>query len=214
MKPPATSSTPTVVIATGNQGKLAEIRRLLAPLELELRAQSDFSIHPADETGDSFLENALIKARHASSIAGLPAIGDDSGLEVAALGGGPGVRSSRFAGEVATDEENINKLLEALQDLPAAERNANFTCVAVYVRSPYDPQPLVAEGAWHGRILSQRRGGGGFGYDAVFLDPVADKTAAEMNAEEKNSSSHRGQAFRALCALISGSVDSRVKARK
>jgi XTP/dITP diphosphohydrolase len=209
MIPTVSPSTRTVVIASGNQGKLAEIRQLLAPLELDVRPQSDFTIQPVAETGDTFLENALLKARHASAIAGLPAIADDSGLEVAALGGGPGVRSSRFAGEAATDEENIEKLLKALRNLPEEERRANFTCVAVYVRSRDDPQPIVAEGRWDGSILSQRRGGGGFGYDPVFLDPVARKTAAEMNGEEKNSASHRGQAFRALSALIAESVDAR-----
>jgi XTP/dITP diphosphohydrolase len=204
-----TANTRTVVIASGNQGKLAEIRQLLAPLELDVRPQSDFSIRPVAETGDTFLENALLKARHASAIAGHPAIGDDSGLEVDALGGAPGVRSSRFAGDGATDEENIEKLLEALHDLPEGARNARFVCVAAYVRSQDDPQPVVAEGRWDGRILSMRRGGGGFGYDPVFLDPVARKTAAEMNGEEKNSASHRGQAFRALSTLIAEIVDTR-----
>ena len=204
-----TANTRTVVIASGNQGKLAEIRLLLAPLEFDVRPQSDFSIQPVAETGDTFLENALLKARHASAIAGHPAIGDDSGLEVDALGGAPGVRSSRFAGEGATDEENIEKLLEALHNLPEEERAARFVCVAVYVQSQDDPQPVVAAGRWDGRILSMRRGGGGFGYDPVFMDPVAGKTAAEMNGEEKNSASHRGQAFRALSALLAESVDAR-----
>lgn len=211
MKP--TRSTRPVVIASANHGKLAEIRQLLAPLALDVRPQSDFSIQPAAETGDTFLENALLKARHAAAIAGHPAIGDDSGLEVAALGGAPGVRSSRFAGECATDDGNIDKLLQALHDLPEDERNANFVCVAVYVRSPDDPQPLIAEGRWEGRILSARRGGGGFGYDPVFLDPLVGKTAAEMNAEEKNSASHRGQAFRALSALIAEALDPRQESR-
>lgn len=203
----ATANIRTVVIASGNQGKLAEIRQLLAPLALDVRPQSDFSIQPVAETGETFLENALLKARHASAIAGHPAIGDDSGLEVAALGGAPGVRSSRFAGEGATDEENIKKLLEALHNLPEEQRTASFVCVAVYVRSPDDSRPLVAEGRWGGCILPTRRGGGGFGYDPVFLDPDAGKTAAEMNGEEKNSASHRGQAFRALSALLAETVD-------
>ncbi|HLU07143.1 MAG TPA: RdgB/HAM1 family non-canonical purine NTP pyrophosphatase [Woeseiaceae bacterium] len=203
----------TVVIASGNRGKLAEIRRLMAPLELDVRPQSDYSVTPAAETGETFTENALLKARHASAIAGLPAIGDDSGLEVAALGGGPGVRSSRFAGETATDEENIDKLLEALRNLPLKERSANFRCVAVYVESPDDPQPLVAAGVWDGRIIDRRRGAGGFGYDPVFLDPVSNKTAAEMTGDEKNAASHRGQAFRALSALIADALKTRGEVR-
>lgn len=195
-----------IVIASTNPGKLWEIRQLLAPLELDVRPQSDFGIGAVPETGDTFTANALIKARHASAIAGLPAIGDDSGLEVAALGGGPGVRSARFAGEKATDEQNMDKLLEALGELPEAQRTANFRCVAVYVTSPDDPRPLIAEGRWDGLILSQRRGAGGFGYDPVFLDPVAGKTAAEMNSDQKNAASHRGQAFRALSTLIADAV--------
>ena len=201
------------MIASGNRGKLAEIARLLAPLDLHVRPQSDWSIPPVAETGETFKENALIKARHASAIAGIPAIGDDSGLEVAALGGRPGVRSSRFAGETATDEENIDKLLEALRDLPEKDRNANFRCVAVYVESADDPQPLVAEGAWNGRIIDRRRGNGGFGYDPVFLDPDSDRTAAEMSGDEKNAASHRGQAFRMLSALIADAMKVRGEVR-
>ena len=199
----------TVVIASGNPGKVAEIRQLLASLPLDVRPQSEFGIAAVAETGDTFRENALIKARHASAVAGLPAIGDDSGLEVAVLGGDPGVRSSRFAGEAATDEENMDKLLEVLSDAPEEGRNANFRCVAVYVESADDSAPLIAEGVWNGRILPERRGGGGFGYDPVFLDPVAGKTAAEMNGDEKNAASHRGQAFRALSMLLADLVKAR-----
>lgn len=213
MAPTGTLKERAVVIASGNRGKLAEIGQLLAPLDLHVRPQSDWSIPPVAETGETFTDNALIKARHASAIAGLPAIGDDSGLEVAALGGRPGVRSSRFAGETATDEENIDKLLEALGDLPEQERNANFRCVAVYVESPDDPQPLVAEGIWNGRILATRRGSGGFGYDPVFLDPQSDRTAAELSGDEKNAASHRGYAFRALSALIADATKVRGKVR-
>jgi XTP/dITP diphosphohydrolase len=206
MAPTGTLKARTVVIASGNLGKLAEIGQLLAPLCLHVRPQSDWSIPPVAETGETFAENALLKARHASAIAGLPAIGDDSGLEVAALGGSPGVRSSRFAGETATDQENIDKLLETLRDLPDEERKANFRCVAVYVESPDDPQPLLAEGVWHGRIIAGRRGNGGFGYDPVFLDPESGRTAAELSGKEKNAASHRGQAFRALSALIANAT--------
>jgi len=193
---------PTVVVASDNRGKLAEIRQLLAALALEVRPQSEFGITGALETGSTFRENALLKARHASAGAGLPAIADDSGLEVVALGGRPGVRSARFAGEFATDEENIDRLLAELRELPETRRDAKFRCVAVYVETPDDPAPLIAEGAWHGRILDGRSGRGGFGYDPVFFDPALGKTAAEMNGDEKNSVSHRSQAFRELSLLF------------
>jgi XTP/dITP diphosphohydrolase len=199
----------TVVIASGNPGKVAEIRRLLAALDLELRAQSELGIAGAAETGRTFRENALIKARHASAVAGLPAIGDDSGLEVAALGGRPGVRSARFAGEAATDEQNIDRLLEALSETPAGDRSASFRCIATYVESPDDPAPLIAEGVWHGCILLHRQGDGGFGYDPVFFDPRKNRTAAEMSAAEKNLVSHRGQAFRGLSMLIADRATTR-----
>jgi XTP/dITP diphosphohydrolase len=192
----------TIVVASDNRGKLAEIRQLLADLELELRPQSDFGIAGAAETGATFLENALRKARHASAGAGLPAIADDSGLEVSVLHGRPGVRSARFAGETATDVENIDTLLADLGKVPEQKRGASFRCVAVYIDGPDDETPLFAEGVWRGRILTVRRGSGGFGYDPVFLDPDSGKTAAELNAEEKNRISHRGQAFRALAGLI------------
>jgi XTP/dITP diphosphohydrolase len=191
-----------VVVASDNRGKVAEIGQLLAALELELRPQSEFGVTGSPETGSTFRENALLKARHASAATGLPSIADDSGLEVAALGGRPGIRSARFAGESATNDENIDRLLAELRDLPETGRIANFRCVAVYVKGPDDVAPLIAEGAWHGRILDLRRGGGGFGYDPVFFDPVLGKTAAEMNSDEKNSVSHRGQAFRDLSQLI------------
>lgn len=192
----------TVVVASDNRGKLAEIRQLLSELALEVRPQSDFGVAGTAETGATFRENALLKARHAAAAAGLPAIADDSGLEVSALHGCPGVRSARFAGETATDEENIDRLLAELREVPDKGRCARFRCVAVYVDSPDDESPLFAEGIWNGRILTSRRGGGGFGYDPVFVDPDSGKTAAELSAEEKNRISHRGQAFRALAGLI------------
>jgi XTP/dITP diphosphohydrolase len=197
-----TADKSTVVVASDNPGKLAEIRQLLAELDLEVRTQSEFGISGAPETGSTFLENALQKARHASEGAGMPAIADDSGLEVATLGGLPGVRSARFAGESATDDENIDRLLSELREVPEAHRTANFRCVAVYVESPDDPAPLIAEGAWHGRILKERRGRGGFGYDPIFFDPDLGKAAAEMHGDEKNSVSHRGRAFRELSLLL------------
>jgi XTP/dITP diphosphohydrolase len=192
----------TVVVASDNRGKLVEIRQLLAALDLEVRAQSEFGITAARETASTFRENALLKARHAAVGTGLPSIADDSGLEVAALGGRPGVRSARFAGEFATDEENIDRLLAELRGLPETGRSANFRCVAVYLDTADDPAPLIAEGTWHGRILEVRSGRGGFGYDPVFFDPILKKTAAEMTSDEKNSVSHRGQALRELSLLI------------
>lgn len=191
-----------VVVATGNRGKLQEIRRLLAGLDLALSPQSAFAIGSPEETGASFLENALIKARHASAVAGLPAIADDSGLAVAALQGRPGIHSARYAAPQATDAGNIEKLLRELEGLSGDERSASFHCVAVFVAAPDDPAPLVAEGVWPGRILESPRGRGGFGYDPVFYDPVMARSAAEMSATEKNGVSHRGRAFRRLAELL------------
>jgi XTP/dITP diphosphohydrolase len=192
----------TIVVASDNRGKLAEIRQLLAETAIEVRPQSDFGISGTAETAATFRENALLKARHASAAAGLPAIADDSGLEVSALQGRPGVRSARFAGETATDDENIDRLLAELVRVPDEKRSASFRCVAVYIDGPDDESPLFAEGVWAGRILTTPRGGGGFGYDPVFLDLESGKAAAELSAEEKNRISHRGQAFRALASLI------------
>ncbi|MDZ7645328.1 MAG: RdgB/HAM1 family non-canonical purine NTP pyrophosphatase [Woeseiaceae bacterium] len=187
-----------IVLASGNAGKLREIGELLAPLGVELVPQGELGIRGAAETGATFLDNALLKARHAAAGSGLPAIGDDSGLAVAALDGAPGVRSARYAGAAAGDAANIDKLLAALRGVPQDRRGAAFHCVAVYVDSEDDPEPLVAEGAWHGRILEARRGEGGFGYDPVFLDVAAGRAAAELAPAEKNARSHRGQALRAL----------------
>lgn len=191
-----------LVIASNNRGKLAEIRQLLDGLDFEVLPQSGFGIEGAEETGATFLENALLKARHAAAGAGLPAVGDDSGLEVAALDDRPGVRSARFAGPSATDDENIARLLGELEGVPEANRHARFRCVAVYVASTDDDAPLVAEASWPGQILERPRGTGGFGYDPVFFVPGLGKTVAEMTADEKNLVSHRGQAFRQLAVLI------------
>jgi XTP/dITP diphosphohydrolase len=197
-----TAAARKIVIASDNRGKIGEIRQLLASLEVEVVPQSGFGIRSAAETGSTFEENALIKAFHASAGAGLPAIADDSGLEVAALEGRPGVRSARFAGESATDGENIDKLLSDLAGASGPGRDARFRCIAVYVGSSRETEPLIAEGIWNGRILEARRGSGGFGYDPVFFDTESGKTAAEMQGEEKNRISHRGQAFRSLCLLL------------
>lgn len=191
-----------IVLASGNQGKLAELRSLLAPLGVEILAQSEFDVPEAVEDGDSFVANALIKARHAAARTGLPAIADDSGLAVEALGGAPGIRSARYAGDDASDADNIDKLLTELKDVPAARRGAAFHCAAVFVSSATDDSPLIEEGVWHGHIVSARRGSAGFGYDPVFFDEEAGCTSAELTPQQKNARSHRGKALRALCAEL------------
>lgn len=190
----------TFVMATGNMGKLAEIRQILAGAGLTIEPQSDFNFEPAEETGGTFLENALLKARHAANETGLPAIADDSGLVVDALDGAPGVHSARYAGRAASDRENIGKLLHALRGIQ--DRSAAFHCVTVVAWPADSREPLVAEGVWRGTITVQARGDGGFGYDPVFYDPELGKCAAEMSPAEKNARSHRGQAFRALGAML------------
>jgi len=189
-----------VVLASSNAGKLREFSQLLGSSGLELVPQSHFQIAAPPETGVTFLENALIKARNAARLARLPAIADDSGIEVDALGGAPGVYSARFAGEDASDEENLDKLLRALESLPAARRTARYRCVIVYVESAEDPQALIGEGSWEGRIIEERRGQGGFGYDPCFVPDGDTRTVAEMPAPEKHAQSHRGQAMRAFLA--------------
>ncbi len=190
------------LVATGNAGKLAEIRALLEGCGLELRAQSELGIEPAAEPAATFVENALIKARHAARRSGLPAIADDSGLAVDALDGRPGILSARFAGPRAADAANVAKLLEALEGVPAPARTARFHCVVVALLEPDDPAPLVAEGRWAGAIAEQPRGSFGFGYDPVFLDPVLGRTAAELPAAVKNEVSHRAAALRRLAAEL------------
>ncbi len=187
-----------VVLATGNPGKLREMRAILAGHDLEVVAQSEFGIRPPVEDGDSYLANALIKARNAASITGLPAIADDSGLEVDALGGRPGIHTARYAGPVADEEANIDKLLAALAGTPPPGRGARYRCAMVFVREPADPSPVVAEAAWEGRIGFERRGRGGFGYDPVVIVAGTDVTVAEMPEEQKNRISHRGQALAIL----------------
>jgi len=189
-----------VVAATGNPGKLRELSALLAPLGVEVVPQSAFGIEPPPETGASFLDNALIKARHAVAVSGLPAIADDSGLEVDALGGAPGIHSARYAGEGASDTANNARLLAALANVPPEKRLARYRAVIVYVRTANDPAPLVGEGRWEGRIALAARGTGGFGYDPLFEPLDAPGTAAELTPAEKNLRSHRGAALRALVA--------------
>ena len=186
-----------IVMASGNPGKLEEIARLLRHLGIEVLAQSELGVEDADETGETFTENALIKARHAAVATGLPAIADDSGLVVDALAGRPGVRSARYSGPAATAAENIDKLLDELDGVPPVERTAAFECVACFI-TPDDAEPIYGTGRWAGRILEARRGDGGFGYDPVFLDSASGKSAAELTPAEKDRVSHRGQALRAL----------------
>ncbi|HEU0225446.1 MAG TPA: RdgB/HAM1 family non-canonical purine NTP pyrophosphatase [Steroidobacteraceae bacterium] len=190
-----------VVLATGNPGKLREMRAILAGHELLVVPQSELGIAPPAEDGDNFLANALIKARHAAAVSGLPAIADDSGLEVDALDGRPGLHSARYAGEPADDRANNERLLAELAGVPAEGRRARYRCAMVFVRGAEDPEPIVAEASWAGRIGFEPRGSGGFGYDPYFV--TADgRTAAEMPAPEKNRVSHRGQALAALAARM------------
>lgn len=191
-----------LVLATSNRGKLAEIQPLLAGSGFNLVAQSELGVGDAVEGGASFIENALLKARHACAATGLPALADDSGLLVDALGGAPGLLSARYAGTRGDAEANIRKLLGELGQAPDALRGAHFHCAIVLLRHARDPQPLIAEGSWQGRILFAPRGDRGFGYDPVFFDPLLRATAAELPAETKNRVSHRGQALRELAGRI------------
>lgn len=191
------------VLATSNRGKLSELDSLLrgAGLPIRITAQSDIGVQPTAETAATFVENALIKARHAARESGLPALADDSGLAVDALGGAPGVTSARFAGEGASDADNVAKLLAALAAAPAPRR-AQFHCVLVALRGPEDPAPLIATGSWEGEIAMTPSGARGFGYDPVFFDQRLGRTAAELTREEKNRVSHRGEALRRLTELL------------
>ena len=190
------------VLASGNPGKLREFAALLQPFQVELAPQADFGITPAEESGSTFTENALLKARHAARHARMPALADDSGLEVEALGGRPGVWSARFAGVGASDEENLHKLLTELAGVPEGYRQARYQCVIVWVRGVADQAPLIAHGSWEGHIIHTPRGGGGFGYDPVFVPEGERRTAAELPAAEKNAVSHRGRALAALVAML------------
>lgn len=189
-----------LVLASDNRGKLREFQAMFAPLGVEVAPQGAFGVKSAEEPFGTFLENALAKARHASRETGLPAMADDSGICTAALQGAPGVYSARFAGEHADDAANNRLLVEKLQG--ASTRRAHYMCVLVAVRSPDDPEPLVAEGVWKGEVVDEPRGDGGFGYDPHFLVPEAGKTAAELTPEEKNAVSHRGQALRVMAGLL------------
>lgn len=187
-----------VVLATGNPGKLAQFRQLLADCRFDIRPQSDYNLPAAEETGLTFVENAILKARHACAATGFPALADDSGLEVDALKGAPGIYSARYAGIGASDADNNRRLLEDLHGVSPENRTARYQCVLVYMRHAADPTPLICQAAWEGRILDAPRGAGGFGYDPLFFDPVAGVASAEMDSAEKHRLSHRGKAMRLL----------------
>ncbi len=191
-----------IVLASNNKGKVHEFGEMLSTLNMEVVPQATFNIEDADETGLTFVENAIIKARHASAIANLPAIADDSGLEVDFLNGAPGIYSARYSGAGATDEKNLLKLLEALKDVPAEKRTARFQCVLVYMRHAEDPTPIICQGSWEGIITTEKQGENGFGYDPVFHVPTHNCSSAELDSKEKNKLSHRGQALKKLLAAL------------
>jgi len=191
-----------VVLASNNAGKVREFNALLAGRDIEVLPQSSFGIAEAEETGLTFVENAILKARHAAQQANLPALADDSGLEVDALQGAPGIYSARYAGPGAGDRANLEKLLAMLNGMPDAQRSARFQCVLVYMRHALDPTPLICQGTWEGRILTEPRGHGGFGYDPVFFVPTHGCASAELPPEVKNALSHRGQALQKLLAAL------------
>ncbi len=193
-----------IVIASNNPGKLREIGQILSPLGIEALPQGAFAVPDCPEPHVTFIENCIAKARHAAAHTGLPALADDSGICVDALNGAPGVHSARYAGEPRSDARNNQKLIEALRG--ETNRRAHYYCVMVYLRYPDDPVPVLAEGAWHGEIIDEPRGTGGFGYDPHFLIPALGRTGAELTAEEKNAISHRGQALRALVEKLKALV--------
>ncbi|PMR86655.1 non-canonical purine NTP pyrophosphatase, RdgB/HAM1 family [Xanthomonas arboricola pv. juglandis] len=198
MGPAGAQAMKQLVLASGNAGKLEELRAMLADLPLRIVAQGELGVDDVPETGLTFVENALIKARHASAVTGLPALADDSGLIVDALGGAPGLYSARYAGSPTDAKANNAKLLDAMRAVPAERRSARFYAVIVLLRHPEDPQPLIAEGSWEGVITTEPRGAGGFGYNPVFLDPVHGLTAAQMDTALKNRLSHRAVALATL----------------
>ncbi|WP_306331729.1 XTP/dITP diphosphatase [Vibrio injensis] len=187
-----------IVLATGNRGKVAEMADLLADFGFEVIAQSELNVPDADETGLTFIENAIIKARHAAALTGLPAIADDSGLEVDYLNGAPGIYSARYAGANASDNDNLQKLLTTLEGVPSEQRTARFHCVLVYLRHANDPTPLVCHGQWQGEILTEPRGEHGFGYDPIFWVPEENCASAQLPAARKKQLSHRAKALQLL----------------
>jgi XTP/dITP diphosphohydrolase len=191
-----------VVLASSNKGKLRELSALLAPLGYDVVTQDTLGIDTPPETGDTFAANALLKARHAAAVASLPALADDSGIEVDALNGRPGIYSARYAGEGASDEDNLLKMLAEMHGVPESKRTARYQCVIAFVSTAEDPNPILANGTWEGTLISHARGLGGFGYDPIFIPSGFDRTAAELDPAEKNSLSHRGQALRALISQL------------
>jgi XTP/dITP diphosphohydrolase len=194
----------TVVLASNNAGKVREFNALLGGLDFEVVPQSAFGVPEVEETGLTFVENAILKARNAAQHARRPALADDSGLEVDALNGAPGIYSARYAGPGASDRENLDKLLAMLNGVAEEQRTARFQCLLVYLRHALDPTPLICHGTWEGRILTEPRGRGGFGYDPVFFVPSHGCSSAELPAEVKNALSHRGQALQKLLAALRG----------
>ena len=187
-----------IILASSNPGKVREINQLLAGLDLHVQPQTDFGVPDIEETGLTFVENAILKARNAAQHTGRPAIADDSGIEVDALNGAPGIYSARYAGIGASDQANLEKLLTELGDLPEEKRTARFQCLMVYMRHADDPTPIICQGTWEGRIVQQPQGENGFGYDPLFFDEAAELTGGELDPEDKNRRSHRGMAVRQL----------------
>jgi XTP/dITP diphosphohydrolase len=195
-----------IVLATGNKGKVKELAAMLSDLSIEVLPQSDFAVTEVAETGSTFIENAIIKARHAAKHTGLPAIADDSGLAVDALGGAPGVYSARYSGEHATDQSNITKLLGAMTDVPNDKRQAKFLCVLVYMRHADDPSPIICQGEWCGEIMTEPQGDNGFGYDPIFWVNQQNSSSAQLSSQQKNALSHRGKALKLLLAQLQNQI--------
>ncbi len=195
-----------VVLATGNKGKVKELARMLSCLDFEALPQSEFDVTEVAETGTTFVENAIIKARHAAKQTGLPAIADDSGLAVHALGGEPGVYSARYSGDQATDQSNITKLLDAMASIPIEKRQAKFLCVLVFMRHADDPRPIICQGEWCGEIATEQQGENGFGYDPVFWVKEQNCSSAQLSPEHKNTLSHRGKALKLLLTQLQNQI--------
>jgi len=195
-----------IVLASSNTGKIKEFDQLLRPFQIELVTQSELGVHDIEESGLSFVENAILKARHAAKITGLPAIADDSGLAVHALRGAPGIYSARYAGNTATATDNITKLLHELKNVPDEKRSASFHCLLVFMSDALDPTPIICEGKWQGMILREPKGSNGFGYDPLFYVPSENKTAAELSSNVKNTISHRGKALQCLVKQLKDKI--------
>ena len=191
-----------IVLATGNKAKCAEFNKMLELTDIEIIPQSRFNVPTPEETGTTFVENAIIKARNAAKYSGLPAIADDSGIEVDCLNGRPGVYSSRYSGEHATDEDNLNKLIEEVSAFPENQRTARYWCVLVFMKNEFDPTPVICQRSWEGKIILEKKGKNGFGYDPSFLIPLLGQTAAEISPELKNKLSHRGQAMHDMLDVL------------